>query len=66
MKRYWLLFTIFVVLGIWTLIPAKVSKPCLVGYYAHCSFTPISTIICFALAVVFYWLGRRKAKAMQK
>uniref|UniRef100_A0A7J2U2W5 DUF3311 domain-containing protein n=1 Tax=Ignisphaera aggregans TaxID=334771 RepID=A0A7J2U2W5_9CREN len=61
MKWYhWAGVIIFVVLGITTLIPAPASKPSFLGYYAHCSFTPISTVICWAIAGVIYWLGRRR------
>ncbi len=36
-----------------TLVPqASVSKNCLLGYKAHCTFTPISTLICIILAGV--------------
>ncbi|MFW9969428.1 MAG: hypothetical protein ACFFDF_04450 [Candidatus Odinarchaeota archaeon] len=38
--------------GIVTLIPDSASKPCYLGYYAHCSFTPFSTLILFAMALV--------------
>jgi len=35
-----------------TVIPnEEVSKPCLVGYKAACSFTPISTVILILAAV---------------
>jgi len=62
MKWYWwLLTTIFAVLGISTFIPASASKPCLLGYYAHCSFTPVSAVICWVIAGACYWLGRRGA-----
>lgn len=67
MKWYWwVIVAVFVVLGVVTLIPAEliqaeVSKPCLLGYEAHCSFTPISTIICWVIAAVFYVVGKRKA-----
>jgi hypothetical protein len=62
MKWYWwLLVAIFVLLGVWTLVPAPASKPCLLGYYAHCTFTPISTIICWIVAGVCYWLGKKSA-----
>ena len=45
MKWYWwLLVAIFALLGAWTLVPAPASKPSLLGYYVHCSFTPVSTI----------------------
>lgn len=38
---------------------AKASKPCILGYKALCSFTPISTIILAAVAVVlFYFSGK--------
>jgi hypothetical protein len=38
--------------GILTLIPDEASKPCYLGYYAHCSFTPFSTLILFGMALV--------------
>ena len=38
--------------GIITLIPDEASKPCYLGYYAHCSFTPYSTLILFAMAII--------------
>ena len=38
--------------GIMTLIPNEAGKPCYLGYYAHCSFTPYSTLILFAMAIV--------------
>jgi len=57
---YWVGVIVSVVLGITTLIPAPASKPSLLGYYAHCSFTPISTIICWIIAGVIYWVGSRR------
>jgi len=59
---YWVGVIVFFVLGVTTLIPAPTSKPSLLGYYAHCSFTPISTIICWVIAGAIYWLGKRKEK----
>ena len=55
-----LLYLIFVlsliiggsVLGVMTLLPDEASKPCYLGYYAHCSFTPYSTIILFSMAIL--------------
>jgi len=38
--------------GIMTLIPDNASKPCYLGYYAHCSFTPYSTLILFVMAII--------------
>jgi hypothetical protein len=61
MKWYWwLLIAIFFLLGVSTLVPAPASKPCLLGYYAHCSFSPVSTIICWIVAGILYWLGQRR------
>jgi len=48
----WMALTVlFTLAAITTLIPAAASKPCLLGYPAHCSFTPVSTLICAALAL---------------
>lgn len=57
---YWVGIAVAVILGISTLVPAPASKPCLLGYYAHCSLTPISTIICLAIAGVIYWFGKKR------
>lgn len=47
-----LLLTIFITLAaLWTIVPqATAHKVCLIGYKAHCTFTPISTIVCLLLA----------------
>jgi hypothetical protein len=57
---YWVGIVVSVILGLSTLIPAPASKPSLLGYYAHCSFTPISTIVCFVIAGEIYWFEKRK------
>jgi len=63
MKLYfWVGVLVAIILGISTLVPAPASKPCFLGYYAHCSFTPISTVICLIIAGLIYWLGKRKEK----
>ena len=46
--------------GIWTLIPTAwldygATKPCYLGYIAHCSFSPWSSIILFTLAIFGIW-----------
>lgn len=48
----WLVITIiFSLATISSLIPqASASKTCYLGYYAHCTFTPISTVICLIIA----------------
>ena len=43
---------LFTFCALLTLVPMKASKLCKLGYYAHCSYTPISTIICLSLALV--------------
>ncbi|MGB9671901.1 MAG: hypothetical protein ACPL0C_06995 [Candidatus Bathyarchaeales archaeon] len=61
MKWYWMLLTIvFVILGISTLLPTSASKPSMLGYYAHCTFAPVSTIICWTVAAIFYWISRKR------
>ena len=48
-------------LGIWTALPTGATKLCYLGYYAHCSFTPISTIICIVAAIIVAsWGGSKK------
>jgi len=40
-----------------TVIPdSSASKDCMLGYKAHCSFTPISTIILIIMTIVFAFL----------
>ena len=58
--KWWIAIAVAVILGISTLVPAPASKPSLLGYKAHCSWTPISTIICWAIAGAIYWFGKRK------
>lgn len=61
MKWYWWAgIVIAVLLGAVTLVPASASKPCFLGYYAHCSFTPISTVLCWMIAGSLYWYGQRR------
>ena len=37
--------------GLVTLIPdSEASKDCMIGYKAHCTFTPISTVLCLLFA----------------
>lgn len=59
---YWVGVVATAVLGISTLIPAPASKPSLLGYYAHCSFTPVSAVICWVAAWSIYRLGKRGGK----
>ena len=69
-----LLYIIFVIsllaggisAGIMTLIPDEASKPCYLGYYAHCSFTPYSTLILFAMTIVGAFLLFKLIKYIRK
>jgi hypothetical protein len=57
-----LALTIIVTLaGLWTLVPdSSASEACVLGYKAHCTFTPISTLICFILAAIICKIRKRK------
>lgn len=52
--------------GIMTLIPDEASKPCYLGYYAHCSFTPYSTLILFAMTIIGTILLLKTIKLVKK
>jgi len=60
MNWYKIIVIIAIVAGISTLIPTSASKVCYLGYYAHCTFTPISTIICWVIAWYIYRLKLKK------
>lgn len=53
-RGYWWLFAltiIFTLAAISTLLPSEhVNKTCMLAYNAHCSFTPISTLMCIIMA----------------
>jgi hypothetical protein len=66
---HYLLFVFFLVLAVWTLIPAEMmplevdrsQQPLLFGLYKpHCTFAPYSTIISIVLAVAVIIWGRTK------
>ncbi|MHC4557639.1 MAG: hypothetical protein ACYS80_10090 [Planctomycetota bacterium] len=49
-----------VLAAISTVIPqSSADEPCKLGYNAHCSFTPISTLLCLALAGIVCKIRRR-------
>ena len=56
-----LALTILWVLGaILTIMPIPYAyRECMLGYKAHCTLTPISTILCVILAVITYVVGQR-------
>lgn len=63
-KGYWFLFVLtifFVIMAISTIIPSEsVNKVSMLGYKAHCSYAPISTIICLALAGLSCLIRKRR------
>lgn len=62
-KGYWWLFVltiVFTLCTISTFIPSEeASKVCMFGYKAHCSFTPISTILCAIPAGLTCFIRKR-------
>lgn len=62
-KGYWMLLILtlfFTLLAIFTIIPSdKASKLCLLGYKAHCSFAPLSTIFCAIPAGITCFIRKR-------
>ena len=60
-KKYRISSVVALLLGLSTLVPAPASKPCLLGYYAHCSWAPASTLICLAIAGAILWTGQRRS-----
>lgn len=60
--RFLLILTIvFTVATISTVLPIlPASKDSLLGYRAHCSFTPVSTLICIVAAAVTCTIRKRK------
>jgi hypothetical protein len=56
-----LALAILLVLGaVLTIMPISYAyKECMLGYRAHCTLTPISTILCILFAVITYVVGQR-------
>ena len=43
-----------------TIMPVSYAyKECMLGYKAHCTLTPISTISCVIIAAITYVVGQR-------
>ncbi len=59
-EKYRISSFVTLLLGVSTLIPAPVSKPCALGYLAHCSWSPWSTLICLAIAGILYGVDKRR------
>jgi len=60
-EKYRISSVVALLLGLSTLVPAPASKPCLLGYYAHCSWVPASTLICLAIVGAILWTGQRRS-----
>lgn len=57
-----ILTALFTLAAISTLIPQVVSKKNIIGYFSHCSFTPISTIILLFCSALTCTLRAKKFK----
>ena len=69
MKWYWWVLVVLATLAtISTVLPftPEDTPDCLLGYPAHCSFTPISTGICLFIAVGLMFLGGAMSKKETK
>jgi hypothetical protein len=58
------IFTVMIVAwissSVMTVIPdTSASKICYLGYKAHCSFTPISTLISVVAAIITFLIAKR-------
>ena len=60
-EKYRTSSVVALLLGASTLVSAPASKPCALGYYAYCSWTPYSTLICPAIAGAILWIDRRRS-----
>jgi hypothetical protein len=56
-----LALAILMVLGaVLTIMPMSYAyKECMLGYKAHCTLTPVSTILCIISATITYVVGQR-------
>ena len=56
-----LALTILLALGaVLTIMPIPYAyKECMLGYKAHCTLTPVSTILCIVFAAITYVVGQR-------
>ena len=59
--KFYIIIIALILSAIKTIIPFPyVSKACMLGYKAGCSFTPISTIILIVATIIIYIVGKRK------
>lgn len=62
----WVIVVILVLAGISTVLPTGASKDCYLGYEAHCTFTPISTIMCIGIAAALVFFFNMKNEKKEK
>ena len=59
--KVYIVIVSLVLAAIKTIIPFPyVSKPCMLGYKAGCSFTPISTAILVVMIIIVYVAAKKK------
>ncbi|NOQ24806.1 MAG: hypothetical protein GQ564_05535 [Bacteroidales bacterium] len=59
-KALLVLTILFTVCAISTVLPSeRVNEISMLGYKAHCSFTPVSTILCIGLAGLTCFIRKR-------
>ena len=59
--KVYIVIVALILAAVKTIIPFPyVSKACMLGYKAGCSFTPISTIILVVMIIITYVVAKRK------
>ena len=56
----------FLVLSVFTLIPSHASKLNRLGYYSICSYSPISSMILFALSAISLRIAFKKLGSINR
>jgi hypothetical protein len=60
---YYTLLTLVILMAlgaVLTILPISYAyKECMLGYKAHCTLTPVSTVLCIVFAVIIYMVGQR-------
>jgi len=61
-----ILTVVFILAAVSTVVPqSSVSKECILGYKAHCTFAPISTILCIIVAGLICVVRKKKLTESQ-
>jgi hypothetical protein len=62
-KKNNVLSVVMIILAIATLLPTgTASKVNILGYNSLCSFTPVSSVILFAIAVISIFMAKKNAE----